>query len=111
MEIPTGIVWYFGQEPDEHKARGQWRSEAIARRGSTLYVVFQLDSTTDDQEAGGVRQYEGLMKLTLEDGHMMKGTFWDLGERQGNWGTVSVKKSEESSLKEACQAGYAEFGR
>lgn len=111
VTIPSGQVWYVGDAPEPHLLRGTWKSKAAAISESTLYVIFEMDSMTENKEAGGTRWYKGVLEITRSGTGSLLGTFQDLGARHEHWGSVQAEHAHDASMAVAAQEAYQRFGR
>ncbi len=111
VAIPSGQVWYVGDAPEPHLLRGTWKSKAASISESTLYVIFEMDSMTENKEAGGTRWYKGVLEMTRSGTGSLLGTFQDLGARHEHWGSVQAEHAHDASMTAAAQEAYQRFGR
>jgi serine/threonine protein kinase len=111
VAIPRGQVWYAADRPDPHSLRGTWKSKAAMISESTLYVIFELESMTQNPEAGSTRLYKGVLEMTRSSTGVLLGTYQDLGSRHEHWGSLQAEPAHGASLEMAAQEAFQRFGR
>ncbi len=113
LTVERGTAWYADTPPSTSNMRGIWTARPTAYKDRTLWIIFTMQTTTQDPTTHSAIEYRGTIVFTVV-GHPpqeLQGLFCNLDAHHRNHGPIQARRVKASSHKDLARLSYEAFAK